>query len=104
MKRAFLQTCCLVLVLTFSAVGSLSIACAYHHGIDGLDHSQQTPSHRTLFCSSLSKVSGQVLIPSVMLDLTGCEASSIYLAKSHDKFVLLLAQNYLARSPPIFQS
>ncbi len=101
MKKGFLQTFCLVLVLTFFAVGSLSIACAYHHGMDGLDHRQQTTSHSTLFCSSFSKLSSQVLITSFAPAILTCDLSSSNPIKVHDVFSLLLAENHLARSPPI---
>ena len=62
MKRFLSYTLSAFLALSFLAVTSLAIVCAYHHGINGLDQRQQSTSHSTLFCQMFSKASGLSLM------------------------------------------
>ncbi len=100
MKKTVLHIFCLVLVLTFSTIGSLSIVCAYHHGIDGPDQRQQSSGHTTLFCSSLSKLSSQVLLISSAISTICCDLASSHSILSDHQSSILLVQNSQARSPP----
>jgi hypothetical protein len=100
-KRSLYYTLTTALVATFFLVTSLAVICAYHHGIDGLDQSQQGSSHSTLFCPLLSKVSSHVIIVSSVLGLFSFEWLIGNLVKSTGKISLLLEENRLARSPPV---
>ncbi len=102
-KQHTLHTFCLLLALTFITVGSLSIVCAYHHGIDELNQHHQTSTHSThstLFCSFLSKLSSQVVITTLALSVFAYDLFSSYSFKVHDGSSFLLTKNSLARSPP----
>jgi hypothetical protein len=94
------------MALTFMTVGSLSIVCAYHHGIDDIDQHHQTSTHSThstLFCSFLSKLSSQVLIASPAFTQLLSDIVYINPIESNDGLSSLPIRIALARSPP-FQS
>ncbi len=102
-KQHTLHTFCLLLALTFITVGSLSIICAYHHGIDDIDQHHQTSTHSThstLFCSFLSKLSSQVVLISLALGVFAFGLFSSHSFKVYDGFSFLLTKKSLARSPP----
>ena len=93
-----------LLVSTFLVVSSLAIFCAYHHGIDGLDHGQQGDSHGTLFCPLLSKISTQTVIVSAAFGILPLELLSSGPVKLSDTDSLLLEKSDVARSPPLYFS
>ena len=100
MKRSISYTLCAALSLTFFLVTSLAIVCSYHHGIDGLDQRQQSASHGTLYCPSLSKVSGLALMIASLASGFVFEGQQGELVQPSFFFSSSVVQNHLARSPP----
>ena len=100
MKRFLTYTFSATLVLTFLVVTTLAMVCAYHHGIDGLDHRQQNSPHTTLFCPTFSKVSGLALIISSGLGDYSLEEVKAELFQISLLFLSLFVRDHLARSPP----
>ena len=100
MKRSLTHTLSTALVLAFLMVTTLAMVCAYHHGIDGLDHPQQSNSHTTLFCPSLSKFGGLVLMIAPGTNGFTFEEQQGELAQPSFLFSSSFVQNHLARSPP----
>jgi hypothetical protein len=97
-RQVVVQLFCLMIGLTFIVVGSISVTCAYHHGIDGPEKPQQTSS--SLFCFSLSKLSHQVQISSSGYTLFYYDQFYVNLVKSNEDLDSNWAKNTPARSPP----
>jgi len=100
MKRFLTYIFSTALVLTFLVVTTLAMVCAYHHGIDGLDHRSQSNSHTTLFCPSLSKVSGLVLMIASGFSGFTLEDQQRDLVQPSFSFSSSFGENPPARSPP----
>ncbi len=100
MKRSHAYTLSAVLALSFLVVTSLAIVCSYHHGIDGLDQRQQSASHGTLYCPSLSKVSGVALMIASLANGFALEGQQQALVQPSCACSCSVVQNPLARSPP----
>lgn len=92
---------CLMIGLVFLGVGSISVTCAYHHGIDGPEKPQQASS--SLFCSSLSQLSHPVQHSSPGYALFYNEQVYGQIIQSKDDMTSLFVGKTLARSPPIPQ-
>jgi len=100
MKRFLIYTFSTALVLAFLVVTTLAMVCAYHHGIDGLDQRSQSNSHTTLFCPSLSKISGLVLMIASGAGGFTFEDQEGELVQPSFLFSSSFGQSCPARSPP----
>ncbi len=100
MKRFLTYIFSTALVLTFLVVTTLAMVCAYHHGIDGLDHRSQSNSHTTLFCPSLSKISGLVLMIASGFSGFTLEDQQREFVRSSFPLSPSFSESHLARSPP----
>jgi hypothetical protein len=98
LPRCLLAT---VLIFTFLLVSLLAISCAYHHGMDAHDSSQQEDSEGTLVCPFLSKIDDQSVIVSAFFELLPLELQSDSPLKSNDTDSILLEMSGVARSPPL---
>jgi len=101
MKKQFISALAFALALIFSAVTSLSIFCAVHHGLDGLDHPARHASHGTDFCSALSKLGTQTVLISSATPLPLCDHVGLGQIISVTELPLHPIQLHLARPPPV---
>lgn len=98
-RRAIAKAFALMTAVSFAVVASLSIACAFHHGIDGSGKPRKASD--SLFCLSLSKLSQKAPTASSGHVPFYSDSTAVYFAQPQERLDSAVTKAR-SRAPPSF--
>jgi hypothetical protein len=89
-------------IALFLVATSLTMVCAYHHGMEGAHQSSQETAHSTVICPSFAKIGGLTLLVASIPGFLNLNVTYPDIPEMAWQFDSWFIENQSARSPPLF--